>query len=671
MKSHVRNWIVIHFIVLVLAAGAYAETPCDRTLSPYFFVEDGDPSVDRFPLKNTDVVVRINGVIADVVVTQQYINNGGRPINARYIFPASTRAAVHGMTMTIGDQVIRAKIKEREEARQEFQLAKKEGKTASLLKQQRPNVFSMNVANIMPRDRVDIELRYTELLVPTEGTYQFVYPTVVGPRYSGEPEETAPEQDRWLRNPYLKVGEDPRTQFHIHVLMSTGLALQEAVCPSHQTEMMWESPSIATIEMVESPDFGGNRDFILNYRLAGKKIESGLMLYEGADENFFLLMVQPPERVQPVDIPPREYIFVVDVSGSMHGFPLNTAKVLLQQLIGNLREKETFNVILFSGGSKLMAPASVRATSDNIEQALRLIDQEQGGGGTELLAGLQRALALPRDEVCSRTVLIITDGYIAAERNVFELIQANLNRTNVFSFGIGASVNRYLIDGIAKAGQGEPFVVTRPQEASAVAERFMEYVQSPVLTNISVAYDGFAAYDIEPSRITDLFARRPMVIFGKYRGKSEGAISLRGTGGAGEYTRTFTVSETRPMDENSALRYLWARTRIARLSDYRAWGGDATDSQAEVTSLGLTYNLLTEKTSFIAVTEEIRNTMGAARNVKQPLPLPQHVSNLAVGEDVSNVPEPELVMLCGFLATLLLIEVGKKRRQWKNLQEER
>jgi len=654
--------ILIPGTVFILATQGASETPADNTLSPYFYIENGDPSIDNFPLKNTDVAVTINGVIADVVVTQQYENNGTRPINARYIFPASTRAAVHGMQMRIGDNLIRAQIKEREKAQQVFDKAKKKGQSASLLKQQRPNVFSMSVANIMPGDRVDIELRYTEILVPESGTYQFVYPTVVGPRYSSDPIAGAPESDMWVKNPYLEQGSDPGTGFTISVHISTGLPLQEAVCTSHKTDLIWKEQSVADIRLSDSEPFGGDRDFILNYRLAGKEIESGLMLYEGEDENFFLLMVQPPERIAPEDIPPREYIFVVDVSGSMNGFPLNTAKKLLKDLIGNLRPAEKFNVILFAGSSKLLSPESLPATKENIASAISLIEHQRGGGGTELRAGLERGFGLPGDESFSRTVLIITDGYISAEKKVFDLIRNNMNTTNVFSFGIGSGVNRYLIEGMARAGQGEPFVVTSPGDARSLGERFRQYVSSPVLTGITVGYDGFQPYDVEPVHIADLFAERPVVLFGKWRGKPEGAITIGGSGGQGQYVKTFSVSETRPQPGNSALRYLWARTRVAVLSDF-GFGKQDAEAIREVTSLGLTYNLLTAHTSFVAVEEEVRNPAGDSRDVDQPLPLPNNVSNLAVGGIAAKVPEPDLNILIAALALASLVVWARRKKK--------
>lgn len=638
----------------------------DATLSPFFFIENSDQSLDQFPLKGTDVVVNINGVIADVVMTKTYANNGDRPINGRYIFPASTRASVHGMKMAIGNEVITAEIKEREAAQQSFAQAKEQGKSASLLKQQRPNVFSVSVANIMPGADIEIELHYTELLVPTEGVYEFVYPTVVGPRYSNQPEAAAPETDRWIKNPFLKQDRDPRIKFSIRATVSAGITLQELSCPSHEIETQFESDSMAHISLAETGGFAGDRDFILNYRLAGAEIQSGLLLFEGEDENFFLLMIQPPERVLPQDIPPREYIFVVDVSGSMNGFPLNTAKKLLHKLIGHLKETDTFNVILFAGGSRLMAPTSVPATGGNIRNAIRFIDKQRGGGGTELLSALHKGLELPRDEAYARTMIVVTDGYIGAEREVFEAIQQNLNRTNVFAFGIGSSVNRYLIEGMAKAGQGEPFVVTKPQQANATAERFRKYVQSPVLTHIELAFNDFEAYDIEPPAIPDLFANRPVVVFGKWRGRPVGTIELTGAGAQQDQFRIVHVGEFKPANANRALRYLWARSRISRLSGFSATRINP-EHKKEITSLGLTYNLLSAYTSFVAVHDVVQNTDGPADDVDQPLPLPQGVSNLAVGTSVSTVPEPEMGLILA--VAVMMLAIGMAARKFGPVKE--
>jgi Ca-activated chloride channel family protein len=334
---------------------------------------------------------------------------------------------------------------------------------------------------------------------------------------------------------------------------------------------------------------------------------------------------------------------------------LEIAKKLVKDLIGNLRHTDKFNVVLFAGGSRLMAPQSVPATDVNIRRAIQIIEQEQGGGGTELLAAVRRGFSLPRDKAYSRTMLIVTDGFIDVEKDVFDEIQNNLHQTNVFAFGIGPSVNRYLIEGIAKAGQGEPFVVTDPTEAPTAAEQFRDYIQAPVLTNIAVSYAGFDAYDIEPAGIHDLFADRPVIVFGKWRGAPRGIIKVSGTNGKGQYAQTFSVAETRPLETNSALRYLWARTRIGRLSDF-SFNRDS-ENKDEIVRLGLTYNLLTAYTSFIAVSE-VRRNPGDSDEVDQPLPLPLYASNLAVG----SVPEPELALLLAIAAVML--SAGLIYKKW-------
>jgi Ca-activated chloride channel family protein len=593
-------------------------------------VKSDDPTVDQLPLKSTSAKVNIAGVIADVTVTQVYKNEGKKALEAIYVFPSSTRAAVYGMKMSIGKRVIEAKINKREEARRQYEQARDAGKSASLLEQQRPNVFQMNVANIMPGDEIKVELKYTELIIPTDRVYEFAYPTVVGPRYSNQAAETAPPSEHWVKNPYLHEGEAPTYVFDITVHIAAGLPIKEITSSAHKVKTVYTGPTTATVTLDKSEKQDGNRDCILRYRLDGDSIQSGLLLYEGAKENFFLLMMQPPRRVSTAQIPGREYIFIVDVSGSMHGFPLDVSKKLLKNLIGNLRSTDTFNVLLFSGGNSVMSEESLPATAENIGKAIALIERQKGGGGTELLPAMKRALSLKRADGVSRTMVIVTDGYVMVEEEVFDLIRKNLGDANMFAFGIGSSVNRHIIEGMAHVGMGEPFVITKPDEAPAKAERFRTMIQSPVLTGVKANFNGFAAYDVEPVRIPDVLAERPVIVFGKWRGKPQGKITLTGMTGEGKYTDTIDVAGIKPSRTNSALRYLWARHRVTLLSDYNKLRSDDKRIK-EVTDLGLTYNLLTAYTSFVAIDTEVRNTDGMPTTVKQPLPLPQSVSDFAVG----------------------------------------
>ena len=626
------------FALLLLSAPVFAQSDAGRTLAPYFQVTTAGFHHDPLPLKATAAAVNIAGVIADVEVTQTYVNSGELPLEAVYVFPGSVNAAVYAMQMQIGRRLITAKIAEKQQARQQYEQAKTAGKRASLLEQQRPNVFQMNVANIMPGDTIRVRMRYTELLVPREGVYQFVYPTVVGSRYhSPDAGEPAAASNFFVEYPFLHAGAPPTYSFDLRVHLNGGMPLQDLSSPTHYVHVQSAGPNEADVRLDDSERSGGNRDFILNYSLKGKKIGSGLLLYDDGPEKFFLYMAQPPKRVEKAEIPPREYVFIVDVSGSMHGFPLDISKTLLRNVVTGLTPSDRFNVLLFSGGSTLLAEQSLPATAANIQTAIELIDSQQGGGGTELVPAMRRALALPRNtEGLSRSFVVVTDGYVDVEKETFDLVRNSLDEANLFAFGIGSGVNRLLIEGLARAGQSEPAIITEPEEAAAVADRFRQYISTPVLTQIRGEIEGLKAYDIEPLSIPDILAERPVIIFGKYRGEAKGKIGIKGRAGSKKYATASDVSQVQPSARNAALKYLWARERIKMLDDYNGVSYGDTSGIAEVTRLGLQYNLLTAYTSFVAIDEEIAND-GAVKPVtaKQPLPLPAGVSDLALGFDLS------------------------------------
>lgn len=637
----------------------------DKTYAPYFYVETTDTSAENFPLKKTNVTADINGIIADTRVVQTYANEGSTPVNASYIFPASTKVTVHGMQMQIGDQIVTAKIKEKEEAKQEFEEAKSEGKSASLLSEQRSNVFSMNVANIMPGDEVKIELHYTEMITPADGTYQFVFPTVVGPRYISPVTDDCGSREEWTAAPYLPEGSTPVGEYDIHVSLSAAIPIASLTSSSHDINIAWKEKTSAQISLSDPSDYAGNRDFILDYKLAGEEISSGLILNTRGNENFFMLMVQPPERCETAEILPREYIFVLDVSGSMSGYPLDTAKELIKNLVSDLKETDTFNLILFSGASYQMASRSVHATSENISRAIGLIDRQEGTGGTELAPALEDALAIPvTGKNISRSIVIITDGYIYGEHNIFEIINKNLNTANFFSFGIGSSVNRYLIEGIAQTGQGEPFIVTEAEQAAKTAQQFRTYIESPILTDIQVKFDGFDAYDVEPAVLPTLFAQKPIVLLGKWRGEPEGTIRITGKSGNGSYTQDIPVTQTSGAvsADSEALSYLWARKRVERLTDY-GLTKDNPDVKDAVTQIGLNYSMLTPYTSFVAVLDTVRNPEQNSKDVKQPLSLPYGASDFSIGAyTIGSEPGESLLLAAVLLMLLVHIPLCRKRK---------
>ncbi len=620
-SPHALRLIAAVILVLgALLAVTFAGAQEDATLSPYFLITEGEGDAEAFPLKSTAVHADLGGVIADVRVVQVYENGGSVPIEAVYVFPASTRAAVHGMTVRLGDRVLVAQIREREQARAEYEEARDEGLGAALLEQERSNVFMMSVANILPGDVVEVELSYTELLVPDKGEYAFTFPTVTGPRYG---------EESFNANPYLGEGEDAPYDFDITVNLNTGMELASLHTPGHDTLVESTTAGSVTVRFAEH-ETGGNRDFVLRYRPGGDALSSGLLLQpdEDGDGGWFLVMAQPPARQHIVDLP-SDYLFVIDVSGSMAGFPLETANALLNELLESLTPGDTFNILLFSGSSQLLAPESLPMTADSVRRARSFVRSAHGAGGTELLGALSHALSLPRSELAATSIVVITDGYVTVEREAFELIRNSLGEANLFAFGIGSSVNHALIEGLARAGSGEPFTVLNSQEAPAVARRLREYVSSPVLTDIEVRFDGLRVSDVEPPSLPDLMAERPVLVYGRYEGEAGGSVTVSGRTASGQYGETFDVASDATYVQGSPLSYLWARETIARLGDY-VYGADSQGVKDEIIRLGLEFSLLSDFTSFVAVDSVVRSD-GTSTQVRQPLPLPAGVPNTAVG----------------------------------------
>lgn len=616
--------------------------------SPYFEIH-GDHDIDCFPLKSSHSQVTITGPIAQVVLTQTYTNDGDKPIDATYLFPSSSGAAVHGMTMKIGDRTIKAEIQEKQKARETFEKAKKEKKSASLLTQKRPNVFSMEVATILPGDALTLTLNYSEILKPNSGDYEFLIPTAIGPRY-----REGASSPNTVDNPFLSEGQKTITRFSVNVNLTSPLPIQNLACPSHeQATITFTSKTSASLELkAAEPD----RDFIVQYQLAGKKILSGLLTHKGSEENTFLLQLEPPREIKPQDIPERDFIFVIDVSGSMKGFPLNLAKDLFTGLAEELRTEDRFNMLLFAGANKVLSGKSLKATKANIDRAINFLNSTDGTGGTRLLNALEEALELPHDHDRSRSLVLISDGYIDAETEVFDLIKNKATGTNIFPLGVGSSVNRHLLEGLSHFAGRDHFIVTHSTECDAAVTRFKNIISTPVLTNIQITSQDATLSDLLPARQPDLFFGQPLSLVGKWQGS--GTITITGTAGNGEkITQNFKIPES---SDQPSLPTLWARTKVKELSDFAQLTGRDFEKK-KLTELGLKYQLLTPFTSFVAIAEEVRKTKNKSISVTQAKPMPQGVSNSAKSPSSGSsgsVPEPSsglLILLVGALTLSLRI----------------
>ncbi len=627
MKNTIQLLAAIILITCIGLQTATAQTE-DKTLSPYFKIISDYEGAESMPLRSTSAEVNISGVVADVEISQVYENTGAFPIEAVYVFPASSRAAVYDMEMRLDGRVIEAVIQRKEEAKATYAAAKQEGKRTSLLEQDRPNVFTMSVANIIPGDQIEVILRYTETIIPVAGVYEFVYPTVVGPRYTGEQEgKKAVAQAVG----YTPEGSDPTYDFDIDFQVNAGLPIQDITCNTHRTIITYSDMSTGYVQLHPSEYTGGDRDFVLEYTLSGGEINTGLLLHEGEDENHFMLTVQPPKQLELKDIPQREYLFVVDVSGSMNGFPLEVTKKLMRNLMSNLRHDDKFNLLLFASASNMYAQESVYANPTEVENAIDMLSNQTGGGGTRLMNALHRVMDIPKCENgLSRSVVIITDGYISVEKEVYDLIGNNSDEYNFYSFGIGSSVNRYLIEGIAHVGNTEPLFVKDQKEANRKADSFRKFISAPVLTDINIDWGDFDVYDLSPAKINDVLSERPVVVTGKYRGKAKGEVTLKGVSGRENYTAIYNTANSKADDTNAGIQYLWARNKIRLMDDYIKLDGNEAQIE-KVTQLGLKYSLLTNYTSFVAVDNQEIASSGNPQQVDQPLPLPKGVPNSAIG----------------------------------------
>lgn len=612
----------------------------DISLTPYFETAETAKDVEDLPLLSSEAAISVVGTTSEVTVTQRYENSGEVPIEARYVFPASTRAAVRKLTVTIGERRIEARIEKRKEARAAYETARRHGTRAALLEQHRPNVFEMNVANIMPGETIDVELVYSELLVPQDGEYTITYPTVVGPRYSNA--LTAPgERGGWIGNPYLpKENGGAAHHTDIVVRLATGVPLLSLRSPTHSVRPVFHDESHAEVRL-DGERSAGTRDFELKYKLRGAAIQTGVLRYAGENGDYVLAMVQPPARSAESEIVPREIIFVVDVSGSMNGFPIETAKVLMTNLLESLRPIDRFNVILFAGGNSMLFPqGSESATPDKVRRAAVFVESAQTGGGTELIPALGRALSITAPEGVSRTIAVITDGLVSVEREGYKIVRESLGDANLFTFGIGTSVNRALLEGLARAGRAEPFVVTSASEAPAAAEKFSEYLRAPLLTDISVTFEGTPLHDIEPVKQPDLMANRPLVILGRLPRGASSRIVISGRTARGEFTTTLECPAESASRTSTALRALWARERIQRLDDdYSLF--PALETRNQIERLGLEHSLLTQFTSFIAVDTAAANIRNAPlHSVSHPIPLPDGVTSSAVSGSTGTAQPP-------------------------------
>ncbi|MGD9631155.1 MAG: VIT and VWA domain-containing protein [Pyrinomonadaceae bacterium] len=617
-----RKALFLLGIFVCASLGATAQGPTQGLLNA---LSKEGRDLGSCPLKKTNVTADISGFVTRVRVVQEFENSFSQPIEAVYVFPLSQNGAVDDMTMTIGARVVRGRILKREEARKAYEAAKSEGRAASLLDQERPNIFTQSVANIMPGESVKVEISYVETLQYEDGSYEFVFPMTVGPRYN-----PASVADKSKITPPIAATR-PGHDISISVNLNAGIPVQEIRSDSHEIHQINLTSNAAKVSLKDEKVIP-NKDFVLRYDVTGKRIEDAVLTHRSERGGFFTMILQPPDRFVTEDRTPKEIVFVLDTSGSMYGFPIEKAKEAMKLSLDGLYPNDTFNLITFAGDTSVLFDEPVPATKANLEKAQAFLDTRSGGGGTEMMKAIKAALDPSDANDHLRIVCFMTDGYVGNENEIIAEIQRH-PQARVFSFGIGSSVNRFLLDKMAEAGKGEVEYVALEDDGSKAARRFYERVRTPLLTDLSIEWNGMPVADVYPSRLTDLFSAKPVIVNGRFTKAAAGTIKLRGKVAGQPYEREIAVSFPETEPANDSLASLWARKRIDQLSSDALNSKDAAAVNKQITDLGLEFRLLTQFTSFVAVEERIVNQNGTPVKVEVPIAIPDGVDiNMAVGD---------------------------------------
>ncbi|HEX6650163.1 MAG TPA: VIT domain-containing protein, partial [Pyrinomonadaceae bacterium] len=592
-RKSILKWAALTAICIAAAATIKAQSQTPSSLRA--LDANGQPTGDC-PLKHTDVKAEVSGFISRVTVTQNFENPFAEKIEAVYTFPLPPAAAVDDLTMVIGDRTIKGTILRRADAAAAYTNAKKLGKIASLLDQERPNVFTQQVANILPGQQIRVTISYVEMLKYEDGSYEWSFPMVVAPRYNPTGKEVEP--------PRVPEGMRAGHDLSLEIDLDAGVPIVAVNSASHEIEVQRVDEKRAVVRLKDQTTIP-NKDFVLTYGVAGDSIKDAVLAHHSLRGGFFTLILQPPQRVQAEDVMPKEMVFVLDTSGSMAGFPLNTAKQTMLLALDTLYPHDTFNLITFSGDTEILFPEPVPATPENLSKAKKFLASRKSDGGTEMMKAVKAALDPSDSQYHVRLACFMTDGQVGNDAEILAEVQKHRN-ARVFAMGFGDAPNRSLLDKMTQYGRGEVDYVGQTGNMSAVARRFNDRVRNPLLTDISVEWSDLSITEVYPKQIPDLFSVRPVILSGRYTAGGKGTIRLKGKMAGQDFVREIPVELPDVENDHDTLSTLWARNKIEDLmSQVLSSTDQVADSkrQEEITKLGLDFKLLTQYTSFVAIDE--------------------------------------------------------------------
>ncbi len=585
------------------------------------------------PLKHTDVKAQVTVYVGAVTVTQQYHNPYDGKIEAVYVFPLPDDAAVRDFVMQIGERQIRGIVREREEAQKIYQEARAQGYVASLLTQDRPNIFTQSVANIEPGKQIDIKITYFHTLRYADGVFEFAFPMVVGPRYNpagfqggvgAVPAGAGGSSGQKTEVQVLRPEEISAHDIALEVEVDARVAIDEVKSPSHVIVVDRPNPMQAKVTL--SPhDRIPNKDFVLRYRAPGQKIRAALATHKDETGGYFTLMLHPPEKLADIPRTAREMIFVIDCSGSMSGQPLDAAKRAMERCLKRLAPEDTFTVIRFGSHASHFSPTPLAATPENVRAGLRFVEGLAANGGTEMIPAVQTALATPSEAGRYRIVSFMTDGFVGNDREVIGEVRRRLGSARLFSFGVGSAPNRYLIEGMARAGRAVAAYVLLDESSERAAGELYERIERPALTDLRIDWGRMDVADVHPNPLPDLYVGRPVVLTGRFKGSGPAEVRITGKIGGKPHESAIAVNLDQPGLRHKALAAVWARGKIASLYDAASWANDPLELTGEIKTVALRYGLMSDWTAFIAVDSTAKTAGDHGTTVVQPVPVPKGV----------------------------------------------
>jgi len=553
------------------------------------------------PLRYTEVRAGITGMLADVKVTQKFYNDYHKNIEAIYVFPLPHESAVNELEIQVGERIIRSEVKERVEARRVYEEAKTEMKHAALLEQERPNIFTISVANIKPGEEILVNMKYHEAIKYEDGEYEFIFPMTVTPRYTdGKDPGTPADKDKI--SPSVRKAD---REINIFLDLDAGFPIGEITSPSHRLYIQDKGKTKREIQLAKEGEVP-NKDFILRYSSRGEEMEKSFSFHRNNEfkPGSFMFHITPKMDYGPDELVRRELIFVLDRSGSMSYGPMEQAKKALKACMRTLRSGDAFGIITFDTRIEYLSSESLEFNDENLQKGDRFIDATHARGGTDILSAMDRALKMAENKLYLRQIVFLTDGAVGNEHYILKEISKSLGKARVYTFGIGPSVNRYLLDKMAEMGKGTAQYLAVGEDIEDAIQKFSNRTAFPVLTDIKLKWKDLSVADTYPAKIPDLYFGHVLYIVGRFHSAGKGMAVLSCKTRKGDFTEEIEVEFPEISPDKPVIETIWARKRIEDLLDReRENPKEKHEIRDEVIGIAMKYHLMSPYTSLVAVEE--------------------------------------------------------------------